>query len=699
MSLLFRPIGSVIAAVVLPLAFAVFGLWQAQRADAELAELEAWRARTAAQIAAMDARPGPGGGVNPDWRFTRRGRTYGGNDARIEAQAALRDAGEGMMIARWCRYLAPVVTASGILVAALGGLILVVAFALGRAGQRSRERLIAGFALVQRVLPALLILLIVVSTVGIIAAVIFETLVFKATVAGLFVIGLVVILALRAVLRLREVPGLYDPEPPTVLGRAVSAHEAPGLWQLATTLGQRLGAAPPDAIVVGLPGGFSITAGPVGLEGTDQTLAGNVLYVPLPYLALHREDEVAVTIGHELAHFAGQDTAYGKRADPVHDGILRSLDALVVAGTTRQGWLSPLIRPTLSVAIFVMDQFYHAAQGWSRRRELAADAASAALVSPDAAARALLRQEAVRGLVDDAFSSAWAQPGEAPADLVAAIVAQAAQRGLDDPTGRLDDEMPHPTDSHPTTRERLAALGQELSAAMIAEVTAPLDPGAAARLGGYLADPEGLAREETARFVAYVAKEAQEERADLEAQATAIGDEAVPLHEYTTATAVIRFAGSAILLGGALALALLKLNIEATALAVVISILVVAGLACAGNALLALRRGRTPFLVLHRDSFTHRHLDRPIAWSDVVGFHVYPRSDIAVTELALHEDAPFPRRVGGWWRIKVDAKRRFIRFKAEPPLELGVGGFAELMYRYLDADRARRALDGEGPPP
>lgn len=699
MPLLFRPVGSVIAAVVLPLAFAAFGLWQAQRAAADLADLEARRGWIAAQIAAMDARPGPGGGVNPDWRFTRHGRTYGGQDARSDAQEALGYTGEEIMMTRWRRYLAPVVTASGAIVAGLGCLILTIAVALGRAGRRSRERLIAGFSLVQHMLPALLMLLIVVSTVGVVAAVIFETLVFKATVAGLFVIGLVLIMALRAVLRLRQVPGLYDPEPPTVLGRAVSAQEAPGLWQLATTLGQRLGAAPPDAIVVGLPGGFFVTAGPVGLEGTDQTLSGNVLYVPLPYLAFHREDEVAFTIGHELAHFAGQDTAYGKRADPVHDGIIRSLDALVAAGTTGQGWLSPLIRPTLSVAIFVMDQFYHAAQGWSRRRELAADAASAALVSPDAAARTLLRQEAVRGLVDDVLASAWEHPGEAPPDLVAAIVARAARHGLDDPTGRLDDELPHPSDSHPPTRERLAAFGQGLPAAMIAEVTAPLDPGAAARLGGYLADPEGLAREETARFVAYAAKEAQEERAGLAAQAAAIGDEAVPLHEYTTATAVVRFAGSAILLGGALALALLKLNIEATALAAVISILGIAGLACAGNALLALRRARHPFLVLHCDSFTHRHLDRPIAWSDVVGFHVYPRSDLAVTELALREDAPFPRRVGGWWRIKVDAERRFIRFKAEPPLELGVAGFTELMHRYLEADQARRTLDGERPPP
>ncbi|MFX7804554.1 hypothetical protein ABTK17_20075, partial [Acinetobacter baumannii] len=83
--------------------------------------------------------------INPDWRFTRRGHIYKGDDARREAQAALRAADDQMMIARWCQYLAPVVTASGVIVAALGSLVLAAAVVLGRAGRRSRERLIAGF--------------------------------------------------------------------------------------------------------------------------------------------------------------------------------------------------------------------------------------------------------------------------------------------------------------------------------------------------------------------------------------------------------------------------------------------------------------------------------------------------------------------------------------------------------------------------
>ncbi|MFX5972565.1 hypothetical protein ABTE98_19495, partial [Acinetobacter baumannii] len=86
---------------------------------------------------------------------------------------------------------------------------------------------------------------------------------------------------------------------------------------------------------------------------------------------------------------------------------------------------------------------------------------------------------AMRDLVEDTLDSAWTNPAEAPPDLIAAIIARAAERGLNDPTGRLDHEMPHPTASHPPTRVRLAALGQDLSPAMIAAVTAPPEPEAA----------------------------------------------------------------------------------------------------------------------------------------------------------------------------------------------------------------------------
>ena len=656
----------------------------------------------------MEARRSPDAGVDLGLRFERDGRTYVGELALSRMHQALDDTDLALMLAQWRRALAPVVAVSGGIAAALGLLIVAAAFALGRAGRRSREALISGFSLVRRALPALLILLVAVSAIGIVAALSAEALAFinigdptprrwLLLGAGLGAVAANLYTGVRAVLQLGRVAGLFTPEPLVVTGRPVSRQEAPGLWQLATTLAGRLGAEPPDTIVVGLVDGFFAVAGPVRIEATGQILAGNTLHVPLPYLAFHRADEIAVIIGHELSHFAGQDTAYSKRFAPIHAGVGRAIDALLAAGTTRDGTLALLVQPALRLALFALDQFHHAMQGWSRRREFEADAASARLVSPAAAAGAMLRHDAVRGLIDDVLDFAWAHPAEMPADLVAFAIDRAQRRGLDDPTGRFDGHTPHPTDSHPPTRERFAAFGVALSDRMIAEATAVPGAEAPARLATYLADPAAISRDLSARFLARAVDAAAAERAGLEAQAAAVDDTAVSLYENTTPIAVLIFIIAAFHVGGGAALAALGvpgLDRETTTL--VGMGFVAAGLAYVFFGLRALRRGRVPFLVLRQDALLHRHLDRPIAWAEVETLEVYDRAGSMVTGLLLHENAPLPRRTGGGRRVRLDPRRRLITFTAVPPRAFKVQGYAELMYRYHDADQVRRILAQPG---
>ncbi len=693
-----------VACLALPLAVAALGLWQYGRAGADLATLAAQRADIAAAVAALEGPRSAGAGIDLGRRFQRGGKTYVGDLALSQAHGALDDTDLSIAAAGCRRMLAPVVVVSGAIVAGLGLIVVGAAFGLGRAGRRSRDALIAGFTTVRRVLPGLLVLLIVVSAAGVVCAVVVTALALVDPAdpsprrlallgAGLLAIGAALVTTVRAVLQLGRVAGIFTPDPLVVAGCAVSAGDAPGLWQVATMLAGRLGAPPPDDIVVGLTGDFFVVAGPVRLEGDDRTLPGNTLYVPLPYLALHDRDEVAVIIGHELAHFAGGDTAYSLRFAPIHAGVVRSLDALVEAGTTRQGGLALLVQPALRLGIYAMDQFHHAMQGWSRRREFAADAASAALVSPVIAARTMLRHEALRGLVDDVLGFAWDHPGQMPADLVAVMLDQAPVRGLDDPTARLADHVPHPTDSHPPTRERLAAFGQDLSDAMIAAATALPGPGALARLGAWFVDPDTVARQATAQFLADATEAARTWRADLTAQAAAVGDDAVALHENTAPIAAIVFTLAALHLGGGLALAVLGVpGIDRDMTALIALGLIAAGLAYVVMALLALRRGRRPFLVLRRDALLHRHLDRPIAWSEIATLEVYERGGSVITGLLLHGDAPLPGRTGGGRRVRIDRGRRLVTFAAVPPRHLKVRGFADLIYRYHDADQAQRAL-------
>lgn len=125
--------------------------------------------------------------------------------------------------------------------------------------------------------------------------------------------------------------------------------------------------------MVGLTEGFFVSAGPAVLEPGGAQVTGRILYLPLPYLALMRGDEVAAIIGHELAHYAGGDTTYSQRFLPIYAGVERSLDAVAEG---HQGSLG-LLGPSLRLGVFVMERFHLAVRHWSRTREFAADAAGA----------------------------------------------------------------------------------------------------------------------------------------------------------------------------------------------------------------------------------------------------------------------------------------------------------------------------------
>ena len=57
------------------------------------------------------------------------------------------------------------------------------------------------------------------------------------------------------------------------------------------------------------------------------------------------------------------------------------------------------------------------------------------------------------------LARAAAHPDAAPADVVVAVFDDARLGVLGDPAGYLAVEQPHPTDTHPPTRQRLAKLG------------------------------------------------------------------------------------------------------------------------------------------------------------------------------------------------------------------------------------------------
>jgi len=703
--------GLVVLTVLLPLAFLGLGVWERQRAPADLHQIEKLVAIAAGNIAAtkglLATAPGR---LDPVARDPRYGQIHSSPAALERARDALGELQSTATLMRLRQYLPPVVIICAGLTAGLSGFALLATVLLGWRGRRSRDALVRGFSFVRHILPPLMAAQLVLVTLGVISVVAFEGSALLASdhlgsggikllVFAVMAIGLSLWSAARAVLQLRRTLGLFTPDPLQAIGRSLSPGEAPGLWRIVDELASRLGALRPEHVVIGLDGGFYVASGRKLLQPGGTALEGRTLYLPLPYLVLLGEDEVAAIIGHELAHFAGGDTEYSLRFLPIYAGVGRSLLAMERAGMGIDGRVSLLIQPPLRLGHFAMERFHLAVRHWSRLREFAADAAGAQVVSPDAAARALLRTPAVGARIDDVLAAAFLDPASAPPDLVAAILQRCLAQGPDDPALHLEEAQPHPTDTHPSSRQRLAALGREPGPELLAAAAAPPPAGALSRLAAYFSEPEALCQAATEDFLQLARERAEAERRSLEITAAAVGPDAMALHENTRPGAIVLFVFGGLVLVTALALLVLGVpGVSGPALWSVTGAAGTLGLVFIGFGVPLLRRGDTPFLILRPEDMTVVGLDRPIAWADVRDVEMTVHQGAILTRVLLMRSATFPARLPRARRVQLDASRYSVTFRASPPRKLKLHGYADLVARYREADAARRRLAAEAAP-
>jgi len=689
----------VAATVLLPLGILLLGLWEQERAGGDWADLAAERAHLSRIVADLEARAPPDG--RPDFRmqFRRNGQNYGGPLALVQARAARDEVATLTAIMDWRRMLPPVVVLAGGLSAGLSILVLLAGAALGRMGRASRDVLVTGFSWMRRLLPPVLALQVLLTTAGFVAAVIFEAGLLarpglgsgeiKMLLLAVVAVGAVLLAAGATVLGLRRALSAFEPDPLPIFGRVVSPAEAPGLWRLTEGLADRLGALKPEAVVVGLTGGFFVSAGPAVVEPGGAPLTGRILYLPLPYLALLRGDEVAAIIGHELAHYAGGDTLYSQRFLPIYAGVERSLDAVAEG---HQGSLG-LLGPSLRLGVFVMERFHLAVRHWSRTREFAADAAGAGVTSIDASARALLRAGAVGPRIAETLQAAADAPDAAPPDLVAAALDRAIRNGLDDPAAHWQEEQAHPTDTHPPTRERVAALGRSIDADLLAAAGAVPPPHALGQLAAYFADPTGLSRAATDDFLGALRAQDAAYRAHLEATAAEVGIEERVLRANYRPRGIALAVGGGLFAVIALAIAVFGVpGISPKDNGVVLAIALGFAVLLGGAGVLILRRGEPVMLTLSPAGLKAPGLDRTIPWDSIADLDMTLNQTGILTRLLLPPDADWPQRLPGRNGIKLDAKRRIITFPIGLPRGMKPPDFAELIGRYQMAAQARRLL-------
>lgn len=456
--------------VVFPLLLAALGGWEHQRAQEATTrmvdyaanvviakrQLQALAARDPAALITINAEK-----ISVQLALTRL--------AKIEAELPTAHP-----INRALQTLALWVIGLGLVAAAIGTAALLGTHWAGLRARQSRERLLHAFALGSRLLPYVLVGHGVAMAAAVALMLSYEGLAMwhigrlgSGEIKLMAVLGVIAAFCVYSIWlllkQLRRMLTMFKPEPVEMFGLVVTPEQAPVLWSRVTELAGNLGALPPDHIVVSLAEGFYVTSSKALVLPAQIPLRGRTLHLPLLHLGLLSRDEVGAVIGHELAHFAGQDTDYSLRFLPIYDGVNRSLEALLETMAASDFIQGRLMRPSFMFGVFFMQRFDLAVNRWSRERELLADAAGARLAGNAAAASALLRVSVLQPHVEEALIAHCENPEGN--ELIGAVLVALQTQELQLPPQALEFHQPHPTDSHPSNGERLQALQVPLESA------------------------------------------------------------------------------------------------------------------------------------------------------------------------------------------------------------------------------------------
>ena len=536
----------------------------------------------------------------------------------------------------------------GLLAACIGGLGLLRIRGMGRRALASRDELLRGFNAGRNLLPWLLAGTGLFFILGIACAIGFEVLNYYAgdgahsrlgtrmAYAGVLFAGGILIMGFTMARSLfNSSSGAFKQYPLRLMGRKVTEAEAPKLWAFVRDVAERAKAVMPDNIVIGLDECFFVTENFVSLVSGGVVPSGRTLCLPLPYMAFMSREETAAVIGHELGHFTGADTEYSLRFTPIYASAVNNLTAVAEAPGDDADLMRHLNRPAVMLGEFFLDSFNLAVQHWSRLRELDADRMGASVAGNEAIASSLLRISALAPHIDAALAECWQKGGAMHGGILERIIATVAANGIGDLRAHLEDAQPHPTDSHPTVRQRMEALMVAPSEEFFARVRGTQYSGLLQELG-LMADDAGGMTDEAAispagtaaavaqnaagglskalerEFVQVAQDHAAREIAELE-EIAAKGKETIPVYEGgILVVGILCFAAVSLFFAGAL--------LPAGGLP--FCILMAAGVVAAFLVARLIKRRRRPFVSLTEHGMLFANLEAPLPWIAVANYSI-----------------------------------------------------------------------------
>jgi Zn-dependent protease with chaperone function len=248
-----------------------------------------------------------------------------------------------------------------------------------------------------------------------------------------------------------------------VLGVRVPDDASHALWEEVWSVANAVQTAPPSALVVGLDANFFVIEAPVTC--LDAHLHERTLYLSLPLCRILTRGELRAIIGHELAHFKGEDTAFSVRFAPIYRGTHEAL--LALSRGLGFGVRSVAVWPAVRVLGFFLDQFASAERTIGRFREHQADRMAARVTDPKVAAAALVKTHAFGPQWNQAEAWAVRLLGENKycPNLSRAFAEHIGPvEGKDPLAGVVDEHVSHPIDTHPPLAARLQWLRVKVDA-------------------------------------------------------------------------------------------------------------------------------------------------------------------------------------------------------------------------------------------
>lgn len=248
----------------------------------------------------------------------------------------------------------------------------------------------------------------------------------------------------------------------SVIGQPINPLDQPRLMLLVRNVARKLNTRPPDHVIVGMDANFFVTHAHVSMPGVDGLVRGRSLFLSVPLMRGLSVDELTAVIAHEMAHFAHQDAQYSQSFAPIY---ARLYDAAHEPDPRRRS-RNPFMIPVRAMTNFLVAAFHSNVARVSQKRELAADAAAANATSPADLANSLLKvsimshvwHREIAVLHDRAHQGRFSRN-------ISRNFADHLRLDLD--KDRISDavasimawQIPHPTDSHPATEERILAIG------------------------------------------------------------------------------------------------------------------------------------------------------------------------------------------------------------------------------------------------